>query len=112
MTQISQETANNLILECVDRALLDLGPETAQFAYTIAKRSFGVSREQITQNPVAFEKALQRVFGASAVVIERNVTRKLIQIFNLSENESREMSDLIPTIMGGHSELVAEIIRS
>ena len=105
MAQISQEMASNLILESVDRALLDLGPDTFQFAYTIAKRSFGVSREQITQNPIAFEKALQRVFGASSIVIERNVTRRLIQMFDLLENDSREMPDLIIALMNRFNEL-------
>jgi len=105
MAQISQETATNLILECVDKALSDLGPETAQFAYTIAKTRFGVSREQIIQNPFAFEKALQRVLGASSVVIERNVTRKLVQIFNLPENDSSEMPDMIISLMSRFDEL-------
>jgi hypothetical protein len=99
LQQISPETATHLILECVDEALLDLGPVTAQFTYAIAKRSFGVSKEQIAQNPIAFEKALQRVFGASSIVVERNVTRKLIQIFNLPQDDSKEMPDLIILLM-------------
>jgi hypothetical protein len=95
LTQVIQKTTTNLILECVDKTLCDLGTGPAELAYALAKRSFGVPREEIALKPEAFEKALERVFGASSIIIERHISIMLFEAFNLPVDDSRTMPDLI-----------------
>jgi hypothetical protein len=93
---MSHEMTTNLIIECVDKTLHDLGTGPAAFAYTIAKRSFGVSKEEIADKPEAFEKALERIFGASYTIIEKDIASKLVEAFNLPRTiVPRAMPDLI-----------------
>ncbi len=84
---------------------MDLGSVPAELVYLTAKRVFGASKEQIPQNPESLEKALDRTFGASSVVIKRAISRKLAENFGLKQDsEARTMPDLIRELAADFSD--------
>jgi hypothetical protein len=96
LSNISQNTAVNQILGCIDQTLNDLGTFPPVLVYMTARRSFGVSKEEVAEKPEFFEKALERVFGESRIVVEESISRKLVESFNLSPgNSAKRMVDLI-----------------
>jgi hypothetical protein len=100
MIENSEESASDLILECIDQSLSCHIPELLSLVYDLAEKSFGISKEEIPQNPDAFEEALEGAFGTSSAEIEAEMKKLIVETFHLREDLNfHALPELISEIM-------------
>jgi hypothetical protein len=68
---------DNIFLEAVDSTLSMLGDSAKEALYLYLKNSYGVSKETLPQNIMAFANMLEQIFGQKAFLIEAQVMEKL-----------------------------------
>jgi len=113
IAESGQESASDVLVECIDRSLSDLKICPVSYVYEIAKESFGVPKEEIPENPDAFEEALQSLFGSKSDAIEMEMKKLIIETFRLrKECTLLELPELIFEITYGtkHPEMKDETL--
>ncbi len=80
---------NNLISNCVEKALQSLGEDVAtSFFYQIEKK-FQFTKEEFASKPLEFTKYLREFLGTSgADIIERLIVQQIRSAFDLSVSPS------------------------
>jgi hypothetical protein len=78
------------LLEAFDEGLFVLGSSVRDTVYYHIEKSSGLSREKIPERLEDFHKALERLLGAGAKVIEKIIATKLYAQLGLSFVEHEE----------------------
>lgn len=96
-------SVQNVIIECVDECLKELGESVRKVIYFHLERSFGINRNEIPVQPEAFCQAMRSIFGQGAIVIERLIMRKIRERFKLYSNPESSLIETFQAIMKNSS---------
>ena len=88
--------SKGVIIACIDKGLRVFASDEDRSVYwrkTLAAKIIGSGSDTdaILQNPEAFEKSIEEVFGLGSWAIERAITKEIRQSFDLEPSESRTM---------------------
>jgi hypothetical protein len=70
---------NRLLLEVVDEVFSMLGEPAKQVVYKHLEKKFKIRREDIPNEIWMFSRAVEKLFGAGARLIEINIMRRLYE---------------------------------
>ncbi len=76
MTTKSQEF-DKLLLSAIDEALNSLGEAVKKSIYFHIENKFSVTRSEISENLLAFQERLEKIFGTGASLIEILIMKNL-----------------------------------
>ncbi|MEM2911466.1 MAG: hypothetical protein QXM52_00905 [Candidatus Bathyarchaeia archaeon] len=65
------------LMEAVDEGLLILGESGREVVYFHLQHSYGLKKENISENPEIFMDCLRKIFGLGAQVIEKAIIKIL-----------------------------------
>lgn len=82
----SNEDADTIILETVDKELSLLGESLKAEVYFHLLRDFGINRNEIPSNLAKFSNALEKIFGEGAKLLEINFMKELHQKIKSEQN--------------------------
>jgi len=83
---LDQESFNYEILQCVTKGLDAFGPSVKQTVYWQLLVVYNLKPSDIVNFPETFVKALENMFGAGAVAIERAITLEFKSNFQVKSS--------------------------
>jgi hypothetical protein len=89
----------SLLFECVERALEPLGYNARESIFRLFEARTSIPRKKIFSNSDAFLIHLQSLFGKPAAkTLEMAIKREIIRRFDLQNDSSEELPELINEI--------------
>ncbi len=73
-------------LACVDRGLSHLGETIKHVVYWYLENEYDLKKDAIPDKPEEFMKALEKMYGPGAKVMERNMVREMNSEFRMKAN--------------------------
>jgi hypothetical protein len=68
---------NELLLDALDATLSSLGAQLKQAIYSQLEKNYNLKKETIPEHPEEFSKALTKIFGSSALLLEIKIMSAL-----------------------------------
>jgi hypothetical protein len=94
----------NVIIECIDEGLKELGQSVRKVVYFHLQMNFGIKKKDIPFKPKAFSQALHSIFGQGANVIERLIVKRIQGKFGLSLNPNTGFVETVQSVMKSHKQ--------
>jgi hypothetical protein len=73
----NQQSFHDFILEVIDGAFSKLGTETRQALYSILQKEYSLNKNDLPDKLEDFVNALENVFGASALLVEIDILKRI-----------------------------------
>ncbi len=82
------------ILKAIDKGLEPIGESAKRSLYLYARRTHKLNRYEIPKRPSEFSRAIEEVYGRSALGIERRIIETIAKEFAL-ESTPRSLKDAV-----------------
>ena len=93
---------DKLLVDSIDDALLSLGESSRHSIYFHIEQNFNLKRNEIPQNLVQFQLALERIFGVGSrfieILIMKNLHRKICQTLKIEEIQQLEFVKYVKAV--------------
>ena len=83
-SMLTNARSNEVLLEAVDYGLVVLGETVRQAIYKSLENRYELKRSEISERLESFHKALESMFGASGIIVERLIAKKLYERLGLN----------------------------
>jgi len=80
-----------ILIEAVDQGLLFLGASAQKAIYFHLEKDYSVKKEKVPANVEAFVNALESIFGAGALVIEKSILKNLHSKLGVEYKEKKNL---------------------
>lgn len=97
-----EKRTKQLLTQAVDQALLTLGESAREAVYFHLQKIVSLTKDDVSDNLDAFERGLEKIFGAGAKMIEIAVIKSLCQQLGIEFEEKKNISlvDYVNWVMG------------
>jgi hypothetical protein len=89
-------------LEAIEEGLSTLGDSPKQAILFHLENTFKIRREEIPQNLMEFQKALEKIFGPGALYLEKLILKRLYDKFQLEfeepENQQPNLANCVENL--------------
>lgn len=83
------------ILTCIEEAMKPFGEDFTHVVFWNLKKTKGLPREGVVDNPEAFRECLMKIFGSGSRIIEQHIVLELKNRFNLGQEDMSDCAHAI-----------------
>ncbi len=92
---MDRDVFSNEVLQCIEKGLNTHGPSIKQSVYWKLLTEYNLKLSEVVDHPREFVQALDSMFGAGAVLIERAISREMITHFQIDRPGSTRFEDVL-----------------
>lgn len=93
-----------LLMEAVDESLTVLPKSGREMLFFHLERSFSLKKHDIPKKPEIFATALEQIFGAGALILEKLIVKNLYSKLGLEYKDRRDLTfaDCLKGVINAH----------
>ena len=100
---MAEQSPEQKVLECIDRAVGSLGESSRQVIYWHLNILYDIKRIDIPKNPQKFRECLESIFGSGASTLEVLIEMEIRSAFQIP-NKAEGLEQVMKEAMGSTNE--------